>query len=66
MLNWLLRSRIRCLRLQPGDIVLMRTRGILEPELAASQSAALKQFLPDGVVALIMDDKTTVEVLRAA
>lgn len=66
MLDFLLRTKIRCLRLKPGDIVLMRTRGNLPPEAMQRQQDALHSFLPAGVVAIIMDDSTTVEVLRAS
>jgi hypothetical protein len=58
------KSQIRKLELRPGDIVLIRFRGTPGPDVMTAQRDFFAAKLPDGVSAILMDDSTTLEVLR--
>lgn len=60
------KSSIRKLELRSGDIVLVRLRGERSPDELNTYRQFFADRVPEGVSVILMDDTTTVEVLRPA
>lgn len=55
---------IKVARLEPGDVLVFKCQQAVSMQVAARVLEHARQFLPDGVTAMLLDRGLDIEVLR--
>jgi hypothetical protein len=55
---------IKVARLEPGDVLVLKCQQAASKQAAASVMGHVRQLLPDGVTAMLLDGGMDIEVLR--